>query len=83
MSNTYRVGKEKVLGGDDKSKPTLKSVRNQSLEDLSDTIDWEGSPSLEEVCLFLTSPESEAIVRQLCATQLMDNEQGGVETIRD
>ena len=40
---------------------------------VAENIEWQSIPSLEIVCLFLTSPEAEAIVRQMFATQFAND----------
>ncbi len=62
--------KEKAL--DDKQREMQELIK-KATEEVAETIDWEPPPRIEEVCLFITSPEVESIVRQIVSTKLLEN----------
>jgi hypothetical protein len=49
---------------------SLRPILQKSMDEVAGEIEWKGLPSIEEICLFLTSPEVEAIVRQIYAAKL-------------
>ncbi|HXU40498.1 MAG TPA: hypothetical protein VN937_29345 [Blastocatellia bacterium] len=43
----------------DKDNVSLVAIIRKAIEDTADTFEWTGTPRLEEVCLFLLTPEVE------------------------
>lgn len=72
------AGLAKYLGGvkekktDDK-RTELQALIKKATEEIADAIEWEPPPRVEEVCLFIISPEVESIVRQILSSKLMGN----------
>lgn len=48
----------------------VQPILQKAANTVAEKIDWQGVPPLEIVCLFLTSPEAQSIIRQLFATQI-------------
>lgn len=59
-----------------------KQIR-KALENVSDTIEWAGPPEIEELCLFITSPEVNAVVRQLYAVRLIPDQRKTASQIKE
>jgi hypothetical protein len=58
---------------DEKEQRTdLKALLKKSINEVAETIQWQGPGRLEEVCLFLCSPDVEEYVRQIYAVQLLE-----------
>lgn len=78
----------RVLGSRPESMPeanrqSLETILKGVAHQVSETIEWGGPPNLEEICLFLLSPEVETILRQVYATKLHPNgESSKLELIR-
>lgn len=49
----------------------LLPVIQKAAKTVAENIEWQGIPTVEIVCLFLRSPEAEAIVRQIYAAKLL------------
>lgn len=52
----------------------LEPILQKATSILVERIEWQETPSLEIVCLFLSSPEAEAIIRQIYAAQFLESE---------
>ena len=52
----------------------LEPILQKATNILIESMEWQGTPSVEVVCLFLSSPEAEAIVRQIYAAQFLESE---------
>ena len=82
------TGLAKYLSGSKEVSSTGKPMELQALikratENVAEETEWEPPPRLEEVCLFLTSPEVEGIVRQLLSSKLVEDwRQENLELIR-
>lgn len=48
-----------------REKAALSPIIMEAITTVSDTFAWSGNAPVEEVCLFLTSPETESIIRQI------------------
>jgi hypothetical protein len=66
----------------DKKNPPLRELLRDAILDVSETFEWSGPPRVEEVSLFLSSPEVEAVVRQLFSIRIIESEANGTESIR-
>lgn len=64
-------------------KENLTAQIREAVEEVSDTIEWTEPPQVEEVCLFITSPEVEAVVRQLYATSLFAEQRKTLDDIQE
>lgn len=67
--------------GEAKQVPFDRIIKN-AIEDIADTFQWAGTPSVEEVCLFLTSPEVEAVIRQIFSVKLSESKADTIKLIR-
>jgi len=72
------MGLAKYLGGSKEEISTdkrteLHALVKKATEEVAETIDWKAPPRLEEVCLFLTSPEVESMVRQILSAKMLGN----------
>jgi hypothetical protein len=56
-------------------------IRN-AIEEMADTFEWTGTPRMEEVCLFLATPEVESVLRQMFSTKLVGNTDDTITSIR-
>jgi hypothetical protein len=63
----------KLICGVNDQKTDLQSLLKKSINNVAETIKWPGPGRLEEVCLFLCSPEVEEYVRQIYAAQLLES----------
>jgi len=54
----------------EKRQPALKPLLKKAIEGAADVIEWTGPPTVEEICLFLATPEVESIVRQFYSSRL-------------
>lgn len=68
---------EKLVRKIKQNKIKLQPILQKSMDDIAEGIEWEEPPRIEEVCLFLTSPEAEAIVRQIYAAKLSPKKNNG------
>jgi len=68
----FGQGTRKLLIGETRDPNKLEPLLKDAAEKLSDTVDWAPPPPLEEVCLFLVSPEVESLIRQIYATRLLN-----------
>jgi hypothetical protein len=67
------IGKE-MLEKIDRDKSALEPILHKGTDSLAENIEWGGPAKLEEVCLFLSSPEVESIVRQIYSTKLSQDQ---------
>jgi hypothetical protein len=78
-----RRGKEGLVGRDLIKKMKIKEtalqpIVNKAVEAVSDTVELIGPGKMEEISLFLSSPDVEEIVRQLYAEKIsQDREEAG------
>src|SRR5438132_2059194 len=63
-----------LLRARDQTPESIAGLLSQATAETSDTFTWKGKAPIEEVCLFLSSAEVNAIVRQVFAAQLLNNE---------
>jgi hypothetical protein len=83
VSSAYEGAKDKFFRDDVRASNTsLAAYIREVLENTSDTFTHTGGPRLEEICLFLTSPEVEAIVRQLFAANIEENSRNSLKSIQ-
>jgi hypothetical protein len=61
----------KVAIGDKTQEIDLPALLKRSIQSVADAIQWTGPGRLEEICLYLCSPEVEEYVRQIYATQAL------------
>ena len=54
----------------EKKQITLKPLLKKAIEEGVDVIEWTGPPRVEEICLFLATPEVESIIRQFYSYRL-------------
>src|SRR5829696_6856926 len=66
----------------EKKKPSFDSLLKKAIEETADTFEWSGKPRVEEVCLFLVTPEVESVLRQLFATKIVEKSESNVNVIR-
>ena len=62
-----------LLVGEKEQKGDLHALLRKSIKQVAETIQWAGPGRLEEICLFLFSPEVEEYVRQIYAVQLLED----------
>jgi hypothetical protein len=60
---------------------SLQGLLQNAADSVAEEIEWNGPAKVEEVCLFLMSPEVESIVRQIYSTKLLDSH-SSIELIR-
>jgi hypothetical protein len=60
----------------------LLPIIQEAIEEVAETFEWTGTPRIEEVCLFLTSPEVEAVIRQVFSVKLSESKVQNIELIR-
>lgn len=70
-SGKFIIG-EKLIEKMKQSEESIRTILKKSLDNISEKIEWKGPPRLEKICLFITSPEVETIVRQIYATNLTE-----------
>ena len=59
----------------------LQPVLQQAAEKISETIERIGIADLDQICLFLTSNEAEAVIRQIYAASILDSKEQNLEQI--
>lgn len=62
---------EKLLEKIKWEETALLPILQKAAQDVAEKIEWQQIPTIEIVCLFLRSPEAEAIVRQIYAAKLL------------
>jgi hypothetical protein len=67
-------GARRVLVGKKEPKQTTQHLIERASEKVSDTFTWKGPGQLELVCLFLTSPETTTILRQIFSLKISKND---------
>jgi hypothetical protein len=81
-----RIGRhmigEEILERRKLDETALQPVIQKAAEQVSDTIEPLGAAEIDQICLFLTSAEAEAIVRQIYAAQILDSQEQSLELIR-
>lgn len=70
-----------ILRGRQTEDLSLDTLLRKAISDVSENIEWEGSARIEELCLFLGSPEVEAIVRQIFSAKFNDQDPGTLDVI--
>jgi hypothetical protein len=81
-SGELLIGKE-FLEKWELEKTALQPILQKAIRDVEETVEWEGPPSLNVTCLFLLTPEVEAIVRQIYSASLVDKrKRNGLEAIQ-
>lgn len=65
---------EQLLEKMRRNQTALQPILQRAADALAEKIEWEGPPRLEEVCLFLTSPEVETVLRQIYSARLSEDE---------
>ncbi|MBP0018723.1 MAG: hypothetical protein J7647_14400 [Cyanobacteria bacterium SBLK] len=60
----------------------LEPILQQAAEEVAETIEPLGKAEIDQICLFLTSPEAEAIVRQIYAASSLKDRQKDIDSIR-
>lgn len=79
LSLVVKNGKESKKGKD-----TLNEKLKLAISSVSDTIGWSGEEPVEEICLFLLSPEVESVLRQLfCSKLLGDSANNAISSIEE
>lgn len=68
---------EKLIRKIKQNKIKLQPILEKAMDTIAEGIEWEGPPRMEQVCLFLTSPEAGAIVRQIYAAKLSPKKNNG------
>jgi muramidase (phage lysozyme) len=66
----------------EKKHTSFNRIIQKAIEKVADTFEWTGAPEVEEVCLFLTSPEVEAVIRQVFSVKLSESNIKNIELIR-
>jgi len=62
----------------------LEPILTKAIEHYSDTVEWQGPIGIEELCLFLASPEAELIVRQIFSAKILsENNANNLNIIKD
>ena len=59
----------------------LKPVLEKAVEDIAESIEQIGAAELDQICLFLTSNEAEAIIRQIYAVSILQSKEQNLEQI--
>lgn len=54
----------------EKKQIALKPLLKKAIEEGADVIEWTGPPRVEEICLFLATPEVESVIRQFYSYRL-------------
>lgn len=66
IAHLGRKGRKLLCGEKIGQKDTnLLSILKNAADEVAENIEWNGPSRVEEVCLFLSSPEVEAVVRQI------------------
>src|SRR6185503_12970961 len=78
IAYTIDQSRKSIFGKDlfaktDSMKSSLEPVINQIIDSVTDITNSIGTLSIEEVCLFLNTPEVETIIRQLFSAQITEN----------
>jgi hypothetical protein len=83
VSNVLTMFLVRPFSADETKPPSLSSILEGAIDDTADSFEWIGPPRLEEVCLFLATPEVEAVVRQVFSVKLVQKTNGTIESIRE
>lgn len=62
------------LTKENKANTSLKDIITESINSVSEEIHWDGPVRIEEVCLFILSPEVEELIRQMMSSCLCNND---------
>jgi hypothetical protein len=66
------VHEDLTVGDADKS---LAPILKDATDEIAEQFDWTGAGKLEEVCLFLSSPEAEQTLREVYSSRLSTDDQ--------
>ncbi len=77
----FIIGKE-MIEKMKRERAALQPILQRAADAVAESIEWDGPSRLEEVCLFLTSPEVEKIIRQIYSTKLSEDKGQNLELIR-
>jgi hypothetical protein len=66
----------------EKTQASFKRIIEEAIEEVADTFEWTGTPAVEEVSLFLTLPEVEAVLRQVFSVKLSESKIENIDLIR-
>ena len=64
-----------------KKQTNLSEILKDAIEGVAGKFEWEGTPRLEEVCLFLGLPEVESVVRQIFSVKISESNVKNIELI--
>ncbi len=73
---------EEILERQKWRETALEPILQKAAEDVSETIEPLGEAEIDQICLFLTSPEADAIVRQIYAASSLGDRQKNIDSIR-
>ncbi|HEY9725125.1 MAG TPA: hypothetical protein V6D50_01640, partial [Chroococcales cyanobacterium] len=73
---------EEILERRKLNETALQPVLQKAAEEVSETIEPLGAAEIDQICLFLTSAEAEAIVRQIYSAKILDSQEQSLEFIR-
>lgn len=77
-----RVIGEEILERRKLNQTALEPILKKAAEEVSETIESFGEAEIDQICLFLTSPETEAIIRQIYASSILGSQQQNLELIK-
>lgn len=84
---THFVGQQ-IRGGKESiekrklDKTRLEPILKKAQEDVAEVIEPLGEAKIDQICLFLTSPESENIIRQIYSASILKQKDENLDTIR-
>jgi hypothetical protein len=82
VSNVLTTFLLSPFGKAGKKKPSSQRIIREAVAEVGETVEWSGTPRVEEVCLFLASPEVESVVRQIYSSRLTQSKEVSVELVR-
>ena len=72
---------EKITKRRELRETSLQPILQKASEDVAEIIEPMGSAEIDQICLFLTSTEAEAIVRQIYAVSIRRSKEQNIEQI--
>jgi hypothetical protein len=83
IATSYNRGKAVLFSDSLYSNETpLNNYVRSALAEVAEKIQWADTPRLEEICLFLTSPDVETVVRQMYSANLADDQTHYLKNIK-
>lgn len=83
--NVISNGLSSMLGGwlEKEDVQEIEGIISAVVRDTAETFEWDGEPRLEEVCLFIDTPEIEELIKQLVSVHADQTKRSTIQQIQE